>query len=337
MCRIICASFAISLIAQVPVAIAAPSQAKAEEERVGIQQQMLERVEEYLRMTEEMRLQGFCEIWKANLGLVRRIEEPPAAASGFSAVPPDLRERWRQRATDALTLPCPPPGEQPQPAQTTTAGSTTPVPSETSAAQSSNQPANTRPEWDLKELDRKPSSTSSRKLAMIGAAGAAGAAALAAGGGGTTSGPATTAPPSPPVQQAPSPQPPTTPSPPAPPAPDSFNGTTTGELTVTENACGFPQSAGFSARLNVNSAGNGTLEFTYLAPGQQQLYVFNSVSVRMNGDQGSFEAETTSAQFGYRLIIQGIFSGSTLTGRISFFDPRRNNCHVGYMMRGRRT
>lgn len=129
---------------------------------------------------------------------------------------------------------------------------------------------------------------------------------------------------------------PAAPAPPAAPTADSFNGEYTGTLTVTENVCRFTSTAGFSARLNVNSSGTGTLEFTYQSGGQSQLYVFTSVRVTMNGSQGAFEAQTDSAQFGYRLIVQGRLSGTAFTGNISFFDSRPGNCHTGYVVSGTR-
>ena len=135
-----------------------------------------------------------------------------------------------------------------------------------------------------------------------------------------------------PVTNTTPPNPPT----PAQPTADSFNGQYTGNLTVTENVCRFTSTAGFSARLNVNSSGTGTLEFTYQSSGQQQLYVFPNVRVTMNGSQGTFEAQTDSAQFGYRLIVQGRLSGTAFTGNISFFDSRPGNCHTGYVVNGTR-
>lgn len=141
-------------------------------------------------------------------------------------------------------------------------------------------------------------------------------------------------PPQTPINSTPPNPPPSTP--PAQPTADSFNGQYTGNLTVTENVCRFTSTAGFTARLNVNNSGTGTLEFTYVSTGQQQLYVFTSVRVTMNGSQGSFEAQTDSAQFGYRLIVQGRLSGNAFTGNISFFDSRPGNCHTGYVVNGTR-
>jgi hypothetical protein len=145
--------------------------------------------------------------------------------------------------------------------------------------------------------------------------------------------PTVVVPATPPVNTTPPAAPP---SAPAQPTADSFNGQYTGNLTVTENVCRFTSTAGFSARLNVNSSGTGTLEFTYQSSGQQQLYVFTNVRVTMNGSQGTFEAQTDSAQFGYRLIVQGRLAGTAFTGNISFFDSRPGNCHTGYVVNGSR-
>ena len=166
---------------------------------------------------------------------------------------------------------------------------------------------------------------------MAAAAGAAAAGVVAAGGGGTQT---VTAPPSPPAQQ----QQPTPPPPPAPASPtaNSFNGDYSGNLSVTDNGCRFAPSPRFSARLDVNSAGHGTLRFTYVDSNQQQHYVFDNVNVTMNGAQGTFEARTVSSQFGYTLIVQGNLSGNSLTGRVSFFDSSRGNCHTGFVMNGTR-
>lgn len=324
MWRTICASVGLVAIAGAPTAafLAPPTprnhQAKPttpeEVENLASQKRGINLVEMRFQKAEQARQSGDCDVFKQHINELRFA----FAFMRKDRFPPELQEAWRQRVAVAAALPCPPPTEQPaRTDQILTAGPT-------------GSPS--LPEWDLKEIDRKAHSAPNRTLLIIGAAGAAGAGVLAAGGG-KSQGPGVAAPLSPPAQQTQPPQPaPAPPAPPATPTPDSFNGTHTGNLTATENGCRFPPTAAFTALLNVNSSGIGTLQFTYLAPGQQQLYVFNNVTARMNGNQGSFEAETTSAQFGYRLIIQATLAGNTLAGRISFFGP--GNCHTGYTISG---
>jgi hypothetical protein len=240
-----------------------------------------------------------------------------------------MQEEWQRKASEALERPCPPPGVKEQFPTSAAAPPATPPPAAGSGLATTGA-------FDFKLLDIKPiANPFNRTLLILGGAGAAGLGILTTVGGEETTGPGTAVTPNPPPAPAPAPAPAPPPPPPPPPQPtaDGFNGTYMGNLSVTENGCGFAPSAGFNLVLNVNSAGSGLLQFTYISFGQQQ-YVFNNVTMRMNGNQGLLDAETTG--FGYRFIIQSTFSGNAVTGRISFFDPSRGNCHTGYNLNGTR-
>lgn len=189
------------------------------------------------------------------------------------------------------------------------------------------------PAFDVRLLDPKPvKATSTRPLVILGGAAAVAGAVLATSGGGDTPVPNIAAPPSTPPPATPAPPPPPVVPAPSQPGPQDLNGVYRGNLTVTENGCRFSNSTPFAADINFHASGIGTIQFTYQLG--NQLYTFNNVNVRMNGNQGVIEAETTSTQFGYRVLIQATVSGNAFTGSISFFDPGRGNCHTRYSMNG---
>jgi hypothetical protein len=115
--------------------------------------------------------------------------------------------------------------------------------------------------------------------------------------------------------------------PPTATAPNSFNGTYNGTAAATSNACGFLNSTPIRAVLNVNGSGAGTWVNTHLT--QNQVYNFD-VTVNITANQGAFNSTSTSNPWGYVVIDNVTFSGSTATGTQTFRDPSRGNCETRY-------